>query len=363
MNKWSDASRFTYNKTINCLNNPKNNCFNWTKLRNRFVTSKTRRGTINTFFNNKQWLLDTPKSIRLSSVKEASKNLKACFTNLKNKNIHNFNLQFKSKKKEIQNGWCIGLEKNNVSKDGDKLTIFSDSLGEVRYARRKQLHKLIQGKKPLKDPRIQKDRFGDYYILLVFEKKIKKHSKIHKSVKSYDPGVNVFLTGYDPSGEASLIGKGAGDKIISLLEELDDLISIKASKAKILKLRKKIYNLKKEMHNQVNNIVAKSSSLVLYPKLDIDKLVLKEKRQLTTKTVRKMLNLGHCEAYIKLQQKCKEHGCQLLTVSEAFTTKTCCCCGNINTCSNERIYNCICGYKAERDINGAQNILLRSLES
>ena len=30
---------------------------------------------------------------------------------------------------------------------------------------------------------------------------------------------------------------------------------------------------------------------------------------------------------------------------------------------NERIYNCICGYKAERDINGAQNILLRSLES
>ena len=105
MNKWSDASRFTYNKTINCLNNPKNNCFNWTKLRNRFVTSKTRRGTINTFFNNKQWLLDTPKSIRLSSVKEASKNLKACFTNFKNKNIHNFNLQFKSKKKEIQNGW------------------------------------------------------------------------------------------------------------------------------------------------------------------------------------------------------------------------------------------------------------------
>jgi hypothetical protein len=99
MNKWSDASRFTYNKTIECLNNPKNNCFNWTKLRNRFVTSKTRRGTINTFFNNKQWLLETPKSIRLSSVKEASKNLKACFTNLKNKNINNFNLQFKSKKK------------------------------------------------------------------------------------------------------------------------------------------------------------------------------------------------------------------------------------------------------------------------
>ena len=363
LNKWSGSSRFTYNKTIACLNNPKNNCFNWMKLRNRFVTSKTRRGTINTFFNNKQWLLETPKSIRLSSVKEATKNLKACFTNLKNKNINSFNLQFKKKKNELQNGWCIGLEKNNVLKEGDKLTIFSDSLGEIKYARKKQLHKLIEGNKPLKDPRIQKDKFGDYYILLVFEKKIKKPPKIHKTVRSYDPGVNIFLTGYDPSGEASLIGKGAGDKIISLLEELDDLISIKASKPKILKLRKRIYNLKKEMHNQVNNIVVKSSTLVLYPKLDTEKLSLKERRQLTTKTVRKMLNLGHCEAYTKLRQKCKEHGCQLLTVSEAFTTKTCCSCGNINTCSNERIYNCICGYKAERDINGAQNILLRSLES
>ena len=98
LNRWSGSSRFTYNKTIACLNNPKNNCLNWMKLRNRFVTSKTRRGTINTFFNNKQWLLETPKSIRLSSVKEATKNLKACFTNLKNKNINSFNLQFKSKK-------------------------------------------------------------------------------------------------------------------------------------------------------------------------------------------------------------------------------------------------------------------------
>jgi transposase len=372
LNKWSDASRFTYNRTIKCLNNPKNNCYNWQKLRNRFVTAKSRKGIINNFFKNKKWLLKTPKSIRLSAVKEATKNLKSCFTNLRNKNIKSFNLRFKTKKNELKNGWSIGLEKKNVSKQDDKLIIFSDTLGNIKYRKTKQLHKLIQGNKPLKDPRIQKDKFGDYYLLVIFEKKIKKPPKIHKSIRSYDPGVKVYLSGYDPSGEATIIGKGCDDKILNLLEKLDNLISIKSKvigcnyniiNRKIIRLRKKIFNLKNELHNQVNNIVAKSSTLVLYPKLDISKLTLKENRTLKTKTVRQMLHLGHCEGYEKLKYKCKEHGCELLTVGEAYTTKTCCCCGKLNKCSNDRIYKCSCGYKAERDLNGALNILLRSLDS
>ena len=36
---------------------------------------------------DKQWLLETPKDIRAGAVFEASKNIKAAFTNLKNKNM------------------------------------------------------------------------------------------------------------------------------------------------------------------------------------------------------------------------------------------------------------------------------------
>ena len=371
LNEWAGCSRFTYNKTIACLNNQKNNCKNWMKLRNRFVTAKSSNG-LNNFFNNKQWLLDTPKSIRLSAVKEARKNLKACFTNKKLGNIQSFDLGYKTKKKELQYGWCIGIEKNNVAKKGDDLVIFGRSLGSMKYGRRKQLHKLINGNKPLFDPRIQKDRFGDYYLLVSIEKPMKAIPKVHSTVRSYDPGVNVFLTGYDPAGTATIIGKGCCNKILALLEELDDLYSQKANaKGKSIRIlhrrtimiRKKIYNLKNELHNQTNNIVAKSSSLVLYPKLATKDLSLKERRQLTTKTVRKMMNLGHCKAYDKLLLKCKEHGTELLTVSEAYTTKTCPCCGKLNQCTNDRVYKCSCSYMAERDINGAQNILLRSLGS
>jgi putative transposase len=339
------------------------------KLRNRFVTLKSSKG-VNNFFNNKQWLLSTPKTVRLSAVREATKNLKACFTNIRRGNISSFDLRFKSRRKEILNGWSLGIEKNNVSKNGDKLSIFPSILGDIKYARKKQLHKLIVGDRPSCDPRIQKNQFGEYYLLLPIQKKTKKIPRTHDSVRSYDPGSKVYLSGYDPKGEAIIIGKGCDDAILTLLEKLDDLYS-ERSKLKgkayrrinknCIHLRKRIYNLKNELHHQVNNIVAKSSSLILYPKLATKDMTLKENRQLRTKTVRQMLNLGHCNAYEKLKTKCLEHGSLLLTVSEAYTTKTCSKCGIFNTCSNERIYKCSCGYKAERDLNGGQNILLRSL--
>jgi len=341
-------------------------------LRNRFVTAKSRKKGVNTFFNNKKWLLDCPKAIRLSAVKEATKNRKACFTNLRNGNIDKFWLQFKSKKKERLSGWTLGVEKNNVFKTGDKLEIFPKMLGDVKYGRRKQLHKLIEGNHPAADPKIQKDRFGDYYLVVVLEVKTKKPPKVHKTVKSYDPGCNIYATRYDPTGQADLIGKGCNDTILEMLYHLDDLISLKEHndglridskelREKIIRVRKKIYYYKKELHHQVNNLVVKGSTLILYPKLDTQKLTLKENRQLRTKTVRQMLNLGHCEAFEQLKYKCFEHGCELLEVSEAYTTKTCPCCGSMVTCSNQRIFNCNCGFKAERDLNGAENILLRSL--
>ncbi len=370
LNRWAGCARYTYNKTLATIKKPNNTLKNWMHLRNRYVTSKSKN-SINSFFNNKRWLLDTPKSVRLSAVQEVTRNLKSCFTNRRNGNIETFVMNFKSKRKEQKDGWSIGIEKNNVVKKGDMLAIFPKYLGNMKYGRKKQLHKLISGSKPCYDPRIQRDKFGDYYLLVVMEVSVKQIPKIHNSVASYDPGSVVYLSGYKPSGEAYLIGKGCDEKLLSLLEELDNLMSLRGKtkghsqevvKRKIIRLRKKIHNLKAELHNQVNNIVAKNSSLILYPKLDTQKLTLKERRQLKTKTVRQMLNLGHCTAYEKLKNKCLEHGSHLLTVSEAFTTKTCSCCGKLNNCDNNRIFRCSCGFKAERDINGGLNILLRSID-
>ena len=140
------------------------------------MTVKNRKGIKNNFFYDKKWLIDTPKSIRLNAVKEATKNWKSGCTNVRNGNIKFFDLRTKTKKHEKANGWCMGLEKVNVKKIDNELRIFPKTLGKMKYGKGKkgnksnQLNKLIISDKPQKDCKLQKDKFGDYYLVLTIEK-------------------------------------------------------------------------------------------------------------------------------------------------------------------------------------------------
>ena len=374
LNQWVGASRFTYNQALSAVNNTTNTLRGWMTLRNRFVTAKTNDGRVNTFFNNKPWLSETPKSVRLQAVKEVCQNRKSCFTNKKNGNIEKFNIQYKSKKKEKQNGWSIGIEKNNVMRKEDKLFIFPRILGEMRISSKKQLKKLIPGDKPCCDPRIQRNRYGEYYLLAsIKQNRLKENKKESENIVSIDRGVKIFATCYDPRGKAIMYGKDVDKQFLDMLETLDDLISTRdvlprkdktrqKLDRRICSLRKKIMNCKNELHNQFNNFVTKHYTMIICPKLDTQKLSLKERRQLRTKTVRSMLNLGHCNAHNKLIDKCRERGVEMLSPSEAYTSKTCPSCGDVKQCTNSRLKVCQkCNYIAERDLNGALNILLRSL--
>lgn len=364
--KWAGSARYTYNKTIATLNNNKNNCKSWMGLRNRFVTAKTRKNIQNNFFNNKQWLLETPKHIRMSSVKLAISMRKSALTNVRHGNIGFFKMKYKTKKKEMANGYSLNIEKNSIQKKDNRLIILSKSLGNVKYGRCKQLHKLIPNNKPEHDTKIQKDKFGDYYLLLTHTISVKNHPILHKTVASYDPGVINYQTCYRPDGKAVIIGKNCDKKIIKMCEGIDGLISQLATrqndkkyvKRKLLYTRKKLFNYKNELNHQTNNFICKFSTLIIYPKLDSKNLTLKCSRNLRTKTARSLLNLGHGKALELLKTKVLERGCQLMIPTEAYTTQTCSKCGHLNKCGNDRIYKCSCGYRAERDLHGAQNVLL-----
>ena len=119
--------------------------------------------------------------------------------------------------------------------------------------------------------------------------------------------------------------------------------------------------MKSELHNQVNNFLTKNTTLLLYPKLDSKKLVQTQSRVLTTKVARLLMNLGHGAALYKLRFKCEERGVHLIVPSEAYTTKTCIC-GAQNDIGSSKLYTCShCGYKMDRDLHGAQNVMLRTV--
>lgn len=101
LRKFADGARFTYNQTVERIEDGAK--VNKMELRNSLVTKKD-----NHFFDDKAWLLETPKAIRQQAVFEACKSYKTCFSNLKAKNIKKFKMKFKSKKSKT---WTIGIER------------------------------------------------------------------------------------------------------------------------------------------------------------------------------------------------------------------------------------------------------------
>lgn len=364
--QWAGCYRFLYNKTIGLLTNKKNKTVRkYNVLRYRLTTIKNQKTKkINSFFSNKKWLESCPTAIRKYAIKEATSNLQSCFTNLKNKNIKSFSAPFKTKKKEIQKGYSFPLEKTTIKKDKNKLLIYSE---EYRYYGTKQLHKLIKKDQPDMDCRIQKSAYNEYFLIVYYT--VKQRTPVKKEFinpVSIDPGIRKFITTYSMQ-ESYMIGNRWSHKIMEVLLKLDKEKDPKKQK----KYRKRVMYLKKELHYQTANLLSKKYDLLLMPKLDTKKLSEKYSirnnkkfysRRLKTKTVREMMNAGHCKFFDRLKDKAWEHGCKFLEVKEHYTSQTCPYCGTLNKCNET--YKCKnCKFCHDRDMVGALNIMLKAVRS
>jgi putative transposase len=326
---------------------------------------------MNNFFANKAWLASAPKSIRQWAVEEAVAARKAACSNMQAGNIKHFDMQFRSKKKEEQNGLCLGCERSNVKTIESKLFIFEKLLGEMRYFSTKQKNKLLKGRHPTTDCKIQKDKYGDYYLIMTIAHPIHPPRPC-QTIVSVDPGIRRFATLYSPNTDsAHTTGNNYDDTIMPLLVQLDKLISMRCKSArplqvdkKIRRLRKRVVNLKLEMRNKIANWMAKEFDVILMPKLDVQGLSITKNRRLKTKTVRQMMSMGHGDFFRHLGDKCCEFGSKLLRVSEHFTTKTCVKCGTLNDIGSNKVYTCAhCMFEHDRDLVGSCGIFLRALRS
>jgi putative transposase len=253
------------------------------------------------------------------------------------------------------------------------LFVLKASLGEMKYCSTKQLHKLYgDAKSPSMDCKIQKDKYGDFYLLIPYVCKRKKIPSCEPTNPvSMDPGIRKFGTTYAPnSNESYILGNRWATKITSDLLAIDKIYSELSKKPKrekrleltllVYKLRKKVENRKRELHFKCANFLSKHYDLVMLPKLETGKLCIRVKRQLTTKTVRNLLNAGHCKFFDILKDKCWENGSKFLHCREEYTSLTCPCCGALNKCNET--YNCSkCKFVQDRDIVGACNILLKGV--
>jgi transposase len=72
--------------------------------------------------------------------------------------------------------------------------------------------------------------------------------------------------------------------------------------------------------------------------------------------------LSHYKFRQRLEHKCQEYRCQYIEVTEEYTSKTCCNCGEINkNLGKSKYFTCgKCKMIMDRDTNGSVNIFIKN---
>lgn len=129
-----------------------------------------------------------------------------------------------------------------------------------------------------------------------------------------------------------------------------------------------IYNLKYKTDKCILDCVHKITKLYLdyclqnsiktvyYGDLDSCTRSTKEKHQGSRFIRQKLSQWCYGLITLQLQNKLSRHGIKLIKVKEYYTSQKCPNCIRLNK-PRGRNYECICGYKMHRDVNGAINIL------
>ena len=312
------------------------------------------------------WLKEIPYDTRQLVIKDFIAAYKAAITNLRRGNHEYFNMKYKSRKNLSQ---IFHIDKRAIKPD---LLLFKKrKIGKLRT--RKKMKKWIEKNinEIVHDCKIIRYNPNQYYLLLNMKQEKISIKASCKSV-SLDPGIRTFQTFYSPDGVAGKLGKKIFKKhLFKYAKRIDILDGIKSkckkkktkmniSKRQFL-LRTKIKNVVNDYHWKIAHFLCNNFETIIIPDFKVKKMTLKRKRNINSKITRSMLTLSHYSFKKKLEHKCKIYKRRLIVTSEAFTSKTCGVCGNVNkNLGSKKILKCQkCNIEIDRDYNGARNILLR----
>jgi len=365
-----ENTRREKSKDTSTYKETKNPWWNKYYVRN-FLTPNT-----SSFVVDNPYLKDIPKATREGALDDAFTAFKANMTNLKSKTISKFKLGFRTKKNASRAGWCFNIAPNAIRNS----TIFPRSFKtfgklEVPKSQRKWLLD-----KYSHTTKLQKDKYGDYYLIVIHDMNGTNAMDVSRSetqgarILSIDPGVRTRHTVYSNTGYAVEIGKGDITRLCRLSNHIDRSFAGRFNKSnnskqrrryhrKERKLRKRANNLTHEITNKTVHFLLQNADVVIIPPFEVQSMVKRKTRSLRKNTCKQMLSWSHYAFRKRLEVKARALGKRVLVSPEHYTSKTCGNCGHLNTClGSKKEFKCpSCGYEADRDINGARNILLRTI--
>jgi len=297
-----------------------------------------------------EWALDCPQRIREHAINDACEAIK----NAKQKFMETGEFQevkFRTKKNIVQR---FGFDAQSLKEN----FIFSQKKFKTYFSSSEDFLVQKEGTRVVYED-------GRWFLIVPQQRKIKLPENQRYGIVSIDPGVRNFVSFYSEVG-TGIIGKGDFNKIFYLCLKLDELISriskAKCKQKKRLKLAKqrliwRITDLIDDLHKKTAHFLVTRFGTIFLPTFETSEMAGK----LNSKTARNMLTFAHYRFKQFLKAKAQEYSCELIDVSEAYTSRTCSYCGKLHNKNSKKRMICDCGANVSRDLNSARGIMLKNI--
>jgi putative transposase len=317
-----------------------------------------------------EWQKDIPYDTRQEAIADAITAFKGCITKVKQGQIEKFNVSFRSKKHQQTHSFRVNKKTLNPT----TMSFFPEKLKADKYfrLRKRDISKFMESGTTDGNFMILRTRPSNWYFCFprtkeppIFE------NAVYKSV-FLDPGVRTFQTFYSPDGVCGKVGDETFSKGLKQLADRHDLlwsVSDAPSTAPKTKesLRKRCSILRNKLRNKVDDLhwrtcsfLCKTFQNIFLPSFEVSDMV--KGSPLGARITRRMLQLSHGKFKERLLYYGKTKNRNVYIVRENYTTKTCGCCGHLQTMEGKKTYECeACDFKIDRDYNGARNICLKLL--
>lgn len=365
LNQCIGGSRFFYNKAVAVLNDQGvKGLLSLPKLRPLVMNSDKNIAEGDPM----EWQKAVPYDTRQEAIADAIAAFKGCLTRKKQGQIESFKVSFKSKKHMQSQTFRV----NKKTLNPETMSFFPQRLGKNKKIRmrKRDVSKFLEDGTTDGNFIIMRTSPGIWYFCFprtkeqpVFE------NPVYKSV-FLDPGVRTFQTFYSPDGICGKIGgEGFYEELKSLANHHDVLVSKrseattpsktkKALKIRCASLRNRLSNKVDNLHWQTCSFLCKTFQNIFLPSFEVSDMVIGS--PLGSKVTRKMLQLSHGRFKERLLYYGKTKNRNVYIVKEHYTTKTCGCCGHLQTMEGKKTFDCeSCSTKIDRDYNGARNICLK----
>ena len=307
----------------------------------------------------REWELNTPKEVRAGAVDDVCKAMKTGFANLKNGNIKHFRLKYR---KRTEPNKCILVPKNCVKNDNGSIEIAPKFFKEHSIfkmgTRTKKKHSSIQINNDTRIIRQRKEYWMVVPVPVVIQKK-----KPPNSYCGIDPGVRTFMTSFGNDGFTEYKHHNETlkklDTKIKMMKDKRVKRNNRIRKERIVRLERRKDNLVNELHWKTINHIVANNDFIFYGNINSHNIVKNGKNRTLNRDIN---NLKLYQFKERLLYKAHQHGNKVYLVNEAYTSKTCSCCGCITEVGSSKIYTCQgCKRVIDRDVNSGKNLLMKGI--